>query len=191
MLKIVSVPNKILTSANKPIVIFDKKLADFVKDMEKTLIAQIDPQGVGLAAPQVGQNLQLFIIKPAPKAKIEAFINPKIIKYEAYSMKHETKNQASSVKHPASRKPKIPLEGCLSIPRIWGSVKRLPKLLLEYQTVTGEKISSWFSGFKAVIIQHEMDHLSGILFTQRVLEQKKHLYEEKEGKLEKLLIDNS
>ncbi len=149
--------------------------------MDKTLVAQSDPQGVGLAAPQVGYNLQLFIIKPTPESKTEVFINPKIIKHVVHNIKHKT------VKTVTRKKKKTPLEGCLSIPRIWGPVRRAKKVFLEYQTPSGEKKQSWSSGFKAVIIQHEMDHLQGVLFTERAVEQKSQLYEEKNGKLEKLI----
>ena len=71
------------------------------------------------------------------------------------------------------------------MPKIWGEVKRAKKVLLEYQTddESLEKKQAWFSGFEAVIIQHEVDHLEGILFTQRALAQNQPLYEEKEGKL--------
>ena len=77
----------------------------------------------------------------------------------------------------------VPLEGCLSIPRIWSPVNRHAKVHLEYTNLRGERKDKWFSGFDAVIIQHEMDHLHGILFTQRSLEQHMKLYEEKNGKL--------
>lgn len=91
----------------------------------------------------------------------------------------------NSQKHKRKRK-KQHFEGCLSIPKIWSPVKRSKKILLEYQTTEGEKKSEWFSAFDAIIIQHEVDHLNGILFTQRALEQKSQLYEEKKGKLVKL-----
>lgn len=179
MLKIVNVPNSILTAPVKLIISFDQALFKLVKEMEKTLEAQIDPPGVGLAAPQVGKNLALFIMKPTPKAKIEAFINPRIIKQETGNRKQEKKSE---------KKARTKLEGCLSIPRIWGPVKRADKLLLEYQNVDGKTMTEWFSGFKAVIIQHEVDHLSGVLFTHRSLEQKGPLYEEEDGELRKITL---
>jgi len=149
--------------------------------MEEVLTAQTNPQGVGLAAPQIGIGLSFFIMKPTAKAKITTFINPKILQIE------EKKSFTTRVRKDAKgKKKKNQLEGCLSIPRIWAPVKRSKKLLLEYQTVDSEKKREWFIGFKAVIIQHEVDHLNGILFTQRALEQKGQLYEEKEGKLQKL-----
>ena len=179
MLKIVQVPNEILTTPVKPIVEFDEKLQETIKNMEKVLNDQIDPQGVGLAATQVGLSQAIFIIKPSAKSKPATFINPKIIKL----VNSLTRNKKTN-KH--TKKKPTKLEGCLSIPRVWGPIKRANKILLEYQLLNGKKKTEWFSGFNATIIQHEVDHLNGILFTQRSLEQKGRLYEEKEGKLEKL-----
>lgn len=175
MLKIILVPNDILATATKPVTEFDSGLQKIIGDMKKALLAQTDPIGVGLAAPQVNINQQIFIIKPGRKSKISVFINPKILK--SVKMK---KNKIIKTKK------NTPLEGCLSIPHIWGPVKRSKKILLNYQTETGEQKEKWFTNFEAVIIQHEMDHLNGILFTQRVLEQKNQLYEEKDGKLQKI-----
>lgn len=190
MLTIVTTPSKILTNLNKPVVSFDDKLIKLVKEMDEALTSQTDPEGVGLAAPQIGKNLQLFIIKPSPDSKTKSFINPRIVSQlnQSESVKsvrvsrNKLKTDSNRLK-PVSTK----LEGCLSIPRIWGPVKRAKKVLLEYQTVKGEKKEEWFSGFEAVIIQHEMDHLQGVLFTERVLQQKSALFEEKEGKLEKMV----
>lgn len=175
-MKIITVPQPILNQKTKPVKKIDGKIQSLVKAMVKTLEAQTDPPGVGLAAPQVGENLSLFIIKPTKKSKPEVFINPKIIKLinSPTSLPDNKKNS------------KIPLEGCLSIPRIWGVVNRANKVLLEYHDLKGQKKTEWFSGFKAIIIQHEMDHLNGILFTQRVIEQKKELFEERDGQLKKI-----
>jgi len=191
MLKIVTSPNSILTSPTKKVERFDGSLRKLVKDMDQTLRAQVNPQGVGLAAPQVGKNLAVFIVKPTPEAKTETFVNPKIVKSEVGSWKlEENKNnkkpQTSNLK-PRTSKHKTKLEGCLSIPKIWGSIKRAEKIYLEFQDLSGNTHKKWFFGFKALVIQHEVDHLKGVLFTQRALEQNSQLYEEKEGKLEKLL----
>jgi peptide deformylase len=174
MLKIVQAPNPILLQKTKEVKKIDKKIKKIIEEMKETLLAQNDPQGVGLAANQVGVNLSLFIIKPTKNSPISVFINPKILKVEEEKEEKRKKNEK-----------KLKLEGCLSVPKIWGNVKRAKKVLLEYQTddeIFGKK-QAWFSGFEAVIIQHEVDHLEGILFTQRALAQNQPLYEEKEGKL--------
>lgn len=178
MLKIVKVPNIVLSSATYAILKIDKKIKDLVYEMEETLIAQVDPQGVGLAASQVGQSLRLFIIRPDLEAETEVFINPKIL---------EIIHKPTNYQLPTTKKKEdTKLEGCLSIPRIWGPVKRAHKIRLEYQDLSGTKQNKWFAGFKATIIAHEMDHLEGVLFTQRSLEQKTNLYEERDGELEKI-----
>ena len=183
MLKIVTTPNSILTTATKKVERFDGSLKKLVKNMDQTLRAQVNPQGVGLAAPQVGINLAVFIVKPTPDAKTEIFINPRIINVEAGNPEGSPNPQGSEIK----KKKKHRLEGCLSIPKIWGSIKRAKKVYLEFQDLSGNFQKKWFSDFKALVIQHEVDHLAGMLFTQRALEQNNQLYEEKEGKLEKLL----
>ncbi len=184
MLKIVQVPHKVLATPTQPVKKVDAKIRKLVFDMEETLIAQIDPQGVGLAAPRVGINLSLFIMRPTLKSDTIVCINPKILKTVGSSQSTvDSKNKLQTNNEDGDT---TKLEGCLSIPRIWGPVKRPEKVLLEYQDLTGEKHTKWFSGFKAIIIQHEVDHLQGILFTQRVLEQKNPLYQEKEGELEKM-----
>jgi len=176
MLKIVTVPDKVLFSPTRQVNLIDKKIKQLVIDMEKTLISQKDPKGVGLAANQVGVNLSIFIIKPSEKAKVKVFINPRIISRTVLDKDSPYKKQGG--KH----RP-IKLEGCLSIPKIWGSVKRAKKVYLEYQDLNGSVRKEWFQGFEATIIQHEMDHLQGIVFTQRSLEQKKPLYKEENGEL--------
>jgi len=178
MLKIVLAPQAVLTKGWRTVKKIDKKIRELVYDMEETLIAQIDPQGVGLAAPQVNVDLAIFIIKPTLKSETLVFINPKIVKISPAEPAGQLKSAET-----AAKEEDVKLEGCLSIPKIWGPVERNPKVLVEYQDLTGEKKKEWFGGFKAVIIQHETDHLNGILFTQRVLEQKNKLYEEKNGEL--------
>lgn len=179
MLKIVTVPNPILTNKTKAVKKIDQKIKKLIKEMEETLVAQKDPEGVGLAAPQVNIPLSLFIIKPDKKKPIKVFINPKIIKTESLSAQKTKKEKT---------KKRYKLEGCLSIPRIWGSVKRAKKIFLQYQNEKGEVKKEWFSGFEALIVQHEMDHLQGVLFTKRALEQKIPLYQEKDDKLVKLSL---
>lgn len=178
MYKIVQVPDSILSTRLKPVTAFDDKLKEIVKQMTETLIAQQDPPGVGLAANQVGLNLAVFILKKSLKSPVKVFINPRILKLEAVKTKKKGKKT----------KEKTKLEGCLSVNNIWSPVKRTGKVLLEYQTVTGEKKTGRFSGFESVIIQHEADHLEGVLFTQRALEQNIPLYEEVDGELKKVKI---
>lgn len=164
MKPIVTVPNTVLSSPAKSIPVFDKKLKILIRNMSEALLATSNPKGVGLAAPQIGEGVRVFLTKPNDKIGIRVFINPEII----------TKSEETTDGVP-ERSNK--LEGCLSIPNVWGKVKRTTKLTLRYQDETGALHEEEFSGFLATIIQHETDHVNGILFTQRVLEQKGKLYQ--------------
>ncbi len=130
--------------------------------MKATLLAATNPKGVGLAAPQIGEPWRVFITKPL--ADIRVFINPEII-------------QISTKKTDGVPERENKLEGCLSIPKIWGRVHRAEGLTLKYQDESGGSHTEKFSGFLATIIQHETDHTNGILYVQRVLEQKGKLYQ--------------
>src|SRR3989344_2750950 len=77
-MKIVQAPNSVLSSKAKPVVKIDKSIRDLLNAMEKTLISASDPEGVGLAAPQIGKSLQIFIVKPTPDSKTQVYINPVI-----------------------------------------------------------------------------------------------------------------
>lgn len=175
MYKIVTTPNKILLEKSEEVKSFDKKLSDILKGMEETLVATVDPIGVGLAAPQVGLPLRIFQMKPTAKSKVTTYINPVIEKVsEEEEIPHiEGRNEKNN--KPESSKNKL-LEGCLSIPDIWGNVTRKRTVLLRWQDETGNSYMKEFSGFPAIIIQHEMDHLNGFLFTKRVVEQNEKLF---------------
>jgi peptide deformylase len=162
MKSIVHIPHPVLTTPTKPVVSFDKKLATVISDMKATLRHATKPKGVGLAAPQIGVGLQLFLTRPTPKDEIRIFINPTILASDLPQPNTDKTNQ---------------LEGCLSIPGVWGTVNRSPKLTLRFQDETGKTQEEVITGFLATIVQHEMDHLQGVLFTQRVLEQKNKFYQ--------------
>lgn len=163
MLEIVKAPNPILSQKTKLIVKVDKAVSKLIAEMIESMESVTDPIGVGLAASQVGKSLQLFIAKPSQKSKILVFINPRIVK----KIKKE-KNQ----KKEEHKK----LEGCLSLLNIWGEVERFDSVWISYLDENGKKHHRKFDGFLATILQHEIDHLNGILFPKRVLEQKGTLY---------------
>lgn len=169
MKPIVTTPNSVLLARAKTVTSFDKRLAALVTNLKSTLKATRAPKGVGLAAPQIGEAWRVFVIKPASEMRV--FINPEIIK---------SSGETEGVPERGNK-----LEGCLSIPKIWGRVKRAESLTLRYQDEKGDVHEEAFSGFPATIIQHETDHTNGILFIQRVLEQKGKLYQstkDEEGK---------
>ncbi len=164
MKPIVHTPNPVLTTPAKTVTVFDKRFAKLISEMKTTLRATRNPKGVGLAAPQIGESWRIFITKPNEKSEIRIFVNPEIISASAA--------QTEGVPERDNK-----LEGCLSIPKIWGKVKRAANLKLKYQDETGAAHTESFSGFLATIIQHETDHTNGVVFVQRVLEQKGTFYE--------------
>lgn len=171
---IVKIPDTVLSQPAKKITVFDAKLATIIDNMKHTLLMAKNPKGVGLAAPQVGLGIQVFLTKPSDKEDIRVFINPELLHVEP------TK--------PSSEKKSEHLEGCLSIPNIWGEVNRAPTITIRYQDEQGVAHVETITGFLATIIQHETDHINGILFTQRVLEQKNKLYQtEKDEKGKEIL----
>jgi peptide deformylase len=161
--KIVQSGNPILRAKSKPVQNVDKKTLQIIQDLKDTLKVQKDPEGVGLAAPQIGKNLQIFLADY--KGFKRVVINPKIISIE---------KRSHSAKVPQSKK-EI-LEGCLSLPYYYGPLKRSEKVTLEYLNEKGEKVTEKFVGFDAQIILHEVDHLNGVLFIDHLLTEKKPLY---------------
>jgi len=158
-LTLVKTPNPALLSSTKPVKQIDQKTKQIVREMMRILNACQNPIGVGLAAPQVGLNLQIFLIKPTAQAKIRCFINPKIIN--------------SSAKQNQNKKT---LEGCLSVHNVWANIQRAKWVELEYLSLQNKQKREKFTGWEAQIVLHEMDHLNGVLFTHRALEQNKQLY---------------
>lgn len=167
MSKIVTVPSDVLRKPAKPVLALDASVLNILKNMEKTLKDAKNPQGVGLAAPQIGLSLRIFLIRPAAAGPITIFINPEIIKF----------SQRQNV--PTGKKGVY--EGCLSIPNHYAPIRRSTSVTVKYQTPNIEHRilnikQETFSGFPAHVIQHEMDHLNGILFIDRCLEQNSKLY---------------
>jgi peptide deformylase len=164
MKPIVKIPHPALTSQAKRITAFDKKLAQLISNMKETLMATTNPKGVGLAAPQIGEPYRVFITRPNAKNDMRVFINPEILS--------TSEKQTDGVPERDNK-----LEGCLSIPHVWGNVARAHELTLSYQDESGNHHTEHFTGFIATIIQHETDHINGILFTHRVLEQRGTFYQ--------------
>ncbi len=168
--KIVNVKDPRLRQKSKPVRKIDKKILKLIQDLKDTIKVQKDPEGVGLAAPQIGKNVRIFLVRYGDDKQI--FINPKIISLGP-SKKKEKKVAKGKKK---KSKPKI-MEGCLSLPHYYGPITRSQKLKLSYTTEKGKQVTKTFEGFMAQIIQHEIDHLNGVLFVDKLLEQKKPLYE--------------
>lgn len=159
--KILQSGDPILRKKSKPVVKFDKKVKTLIADLKETLSVQKDPEGVGLAAPQIGKNLQVFVASYKGFKKV--VVNPKVVKI--------AKTKAIS-----GSKDKEILEGCLSLPNYYGPLKREKTLTIKYLNEKGEEITEKFAGFDAQIILHELDHLEGILFVDRLFKEKKPLF---------------
>jgi peptide deformylase len=170
MSAIVTVPNSILRQIAKPVAALDKRVIDIITDMTATLLAAKNPEGVGLAAPQIGIPLRIFLVRPTKHTKPEIFINPEITKYSQRTQSSKDKNGV--------------YEGCLSLPNHYAPLSRSMSVTVKYQTLkkldanryTLDAMQQTFTGFPAHIVQHEMDHLNGILFIDRVLEQNTPLF---------------
>lgn len=170
---ILNVKDPILREKCKPVTKVDKKITQLIKDLKDTLKTQKDPEGVGLAAPQIGKNLRVFVIMPEP-GKCKAFINAKIIKIED-KKKNMKKNAAKKI-----------MEGCLSLPNYYGPLRRSWSVTVNYIDESGKNLTEKFMGLEAQIILHEVDHLEGVLFVDRLLEQKTPLYEYIDGEWEQI-----
>ncbi|MFT4736938.1 MAG: peptide deformylase [Cyclobacteriaceae bacterium] len=136
----------------------DINLKEFIDDMFETMY---HANGVGLAAPQIGKSIRIFTIDTTPmeddesKGVKQVFINPEIINEQGRGWAFE--------------------EGCLSIPGIREDVHRLPKIKIRFQDENWVEHEKSFDGMIARVIQHEYDHIEGILFTDHITNLKKRL----------------
>lgn len=165
---ILKTPDNSLRQKSKEVVSFDKPLASLISDLTETLISQTDPVGLGLSAVQIGVLKRVFVARV--KNRIKHFVNPKITKF--------------------SKKDITFLEGCFSVPEFYGHVIRPAELDLEAQDKQGKKTKGHYLGLPARIIQHEIDHLDGILFTDHVHDQNGKIFKiEKDKKGKEQLIE--
>jgi peptide deformylase len=153
-------------------------LKELIKDMFDTMY---QASGVGLAAPQIGKSIRLFIVDGAPFAEDDespemknfkqVFINPEILEEEG-------KEWAFN-------------EGCLSIPTIREDVFRKPKVRIKFYDENWNLHDEYFEGIKARIIQHEYDHIEGILFIDHINGLKRRLLKSRLNNISKGFVDVS
>lgn len=184
ILKILDAQDKRLRNKSKSVQKIDKKIKKLISDMKETLKVQDDPEGIGLAAPQVGKNLRIFLMKP--DSEITVVINPKII--NPIKTKKSKATRITKKKRKEKLKEGKVMEGCLSLPHYYGPIKREGSVKVTYLDEEGNKKTESFKGLKAQIVLHEIDHLNGILFVDRLLEQKKPLFEYVDGDWEEVEI---
>lgn len=178
-MQILTAPHPSLRQCAKEVREWNKKTQKEVAEMTALLKRTTDPKGVGLAATQVGLDKRLFILLDEAKQTTKIFVNPKVLS--------QSKKMLSQVYR---KKKDRWLEGCLSIPKIWGFVDRSYSIKLKYfipkQTEGKWSLSEQIADLKDIesaYAQHEIDHLNGILFTDRILEQHGRLFREAEDGL--------
>lgn len=174
-MEVVKAPDARLRVKTKPVKKINQALKNTLKEMIRLTKTFKDPEGVGLASTQIGHDGCYFIgrlhdsqatlpSKPGQRKnrwagydkEFSAIINPKILSY--------------------GKRTRTYFEGCLSIPNMWGEVRRATSIKVSYQDTNGETITKTMKGISAWIFQHEVDHLNGILFSDRVLGQKGKFY---------------
>ena len=157
--QIVHLPEPILRKKAKPVTTFDKNLQTLIDDMFETMR---EAPGVGLAAPQINLPMQLAVVEyaeegdedlpedaPPPKMKQFVLINPEIVK--------------------TSDEMVMGVEGCLSIPGLVGEVERHESIQVKALNRHGKPVKHKVEGWMARIFQHEIDHLNGVLFTDKAV----------------------
>jgi peptide deformylase len=162
MLDILTIPDERLKHLSEPVTDFDQALVEFVSRLEQT--RQQGPAAVGIAAPQVGHFQRIAIVdcsntrRPVPNHGNLVLINPEITHWEGYDMGRE---------------------GCLSVPDYTGNVIRAIQIKLKALDPSGETHEYEMEGYEARAVQHEIDHLDGTLFIDRVVSRRTDLFKRK------------
>jgi peptide deformylase len=159
ILDILTYPDNFLAKPASSIENIDGELQDRIKNMAETMYAA---PGVGLAAPQVGFNGSLIVFDPETEEKnglYQVLINPKIIDSHGEVLSED--------------------EGCLSVPGYRANVRRARTVLVEGLDRDGNPVSVEADGFLAILLQHEIDHLQGKLFIDRISALKRNMYKKR------------
>lgn len=157
-LKIITYPNEILAKKSKPVEVIDDKIKKLAQEMVETMY---ENKGIGLAAPQVGENIRLITVDisgPEKKEDLMILVNPEIVAREG-SVEGE--------------------EGCLSVIGYRAKVKRAAKVKVEAKDLEGNSLALEAEDLLAICLQHEIDHLDGILFIDRISRLKRNLYDKR------------
>ena len=155
-LEIITYPHELLKSAAQPVEQIDGKLQSLIDKMAETMY---EAPGIGLAAVQVNVDQSLLIYDLAPREErrdLQVLINPKIIEREGDIISEN--------------------EGCLSVPDFRADVKRSGRILVEGFDREGRPLRREAEGMLAIVLQHEIDHLNGTLFIDRISKLKRQLY---------------
>lgn len=160
-MQIITIPHPTLRQKAAPVSRVDKKLLTFIKNLGQTLANHQNPRGVGLAANQVNKKIAVFSTFVATNSSksplLRIFINPKIV---------DRSDQTTIGLTAGDKKPFE--EGCLSMPKLYGAVPRSPWVKLAFDQIVADELvtqTEIFENLAARVVQHELDHLLGILFT--------------------------
>ena len=163
---ILTVPNPILKQVSKPV---DKVTDETRKLMDDMLETMYAAPGIGLAAVQVGVPINVIVMdlaKGEEEPNPQYFVNPEILEDVETLKPYE--------------------EGCLSVPDVYDEIERPERVKLRYLDYNGNQVEEWAEGLYAVCIQHEMDHLKGVLFIDYLSRLKRTRAVKKVQKFEKL-----
>ena len=155
-LKILTYPDKFLSKPTKPVENINEKIQNLVKDMASIMY---QAPGIGLAAIQVGVNKSLLVYDVSnrdEKRSLQVLINPRIVESEGTTISED--------------------EGCLSVPDFRANVKRAASVLVEGFDNNEKPLRIEAEGLLAIVLQHEIDHLNGILFIDRISSLKRGMY---------------
>lgn len=167
-LEIMSFPDSRLRTVAKPVTVFDEDLRQLVQDLRETMYAE---NGIGLAATQVNVHQQVLVLDVSDsRDQFHAYVNPELVRTEG-----ETNCE----------------EGCLSVPGVYADVKRAQTIHVRAQSPDGRFFEQTLKGLHAVCLQHEMDHLRGILFVDYLSPLKRQMVRKKLEKQKRYADDKA
>ncbi len=140
---IVALGNPVLRQKARKVSRIDQSIAKLVEDMIETMR---DAPGVGLAAPQIGVPLQVAVVETEPE-QVHVIINPEIVKRDGEHLLDE---------------------GCLSVPGYWAQVRRAERVTVKARDLKGKEIRLTGEGLFGQALQHEIDHLNGVVYVDRL-----------------------
>lgn len=159
ILQVLHYPDPLLKKRSETITKITPELRQLAEDMAETMYAE---DGIGLAAPQVGQLVRMVVIDlsgPEERSNLRVYVNP--------------------VLEPLDDEMEPGEEGCLSVPDLRSDVKRYTRVRMKATDLEGNLIEEEAHGLMAVCMQHECDHLDGVLFVDRISRLKKNMYDRK------------
>lgn len=161
ILEVLTYPDARLEQLSRSVERFDDALRAFIADLEETMRA--GPGGVGIAAPQVGRARRIVIVDVSIKPRIKhhgrmVLVNPEITQWEGYA---------------------VGREGCMSVPDYTGNVIRAERITVEACDAFGAPVRYECEGYEARAVQHEIDHLDGLLFLDRLVSRRNDLFRRK------------